>query len=113
MRFAHPDQVANWPAPNFVNPETRGPELYIIYAISAATGTLTLALRLYVRIFQRRWVGLDDYFLIIAWLAIMGDMAVVLWGFRRFNWDRHFWDSYHVEYLVRKWYTHDRWDGSY
>lgn len=101
MRFAHPEEVANWPEPNLINPETRGPEIYIIYAIFAFAATAAVAMRFYIRVFERRWVGADDWMLGFAYLCMLGDMGTVLWGFNRFQWDRHFWDSYHVEYLVR------------
>lgn len=102
MRFAHPDEVAKWPAPNLLNPETRGPEIYIICALFACIATATVGLRFYVRIFKRKWFGLDDYLLLFAFICMAGDMAVILWGYNRFEWDRHMWDSFHVEYLVRK-----------
>ena len=104
MRLAHPEQTADWPEPNLTDPETRGPEIYIIYAVFAAAATAAIALRFYVRLFERRWFGLDDYMLAFAYLCMLGDMGTVLWGFNHFQWDRHFWDAQHVEYLKRMYY---------
>jgi hypothetical protein len=102
MRFAHPEEVASWPAPNLIDPEVRGPQIYIVYAIFICFATCTVALRFYIRIFERRWVGADDYMLAFAYLCMCGDAGTVLWGYNSYEWDRHFWDSYHVDYLVRK-----------
>lgn len=80
MRFTHPDLIATWPSPNLVDPELRGPELYIINSIFAFAASAAVILRLYVRVFVRRWVGLDDYLLAFAWLCGLGDLATVFYG---------------------------------
>ncbi|TID13469.1 hypothetical protein E6O75_ATG11385 [Venturia nashicola] len=92
MRFNHPELLATWPKPNFVDPVTRGPILYVINGIFFALATLTIAIRLYTRVFVRKWVGLDDYLIVFAWLCSAGDMATVFWGYHRLHWDRHIWD---------------------
>jgi hypothetical protein len=102
MRFAHPEDVLKWPDPNFINPEKRGPEIYVILSIFGLLASAAVFCRFYIRIFERKWVGADDYLLGIGYLAMLGDLGVILWGFNRFEWDRHMWDSYHVEYLVRE-----------
>jgi hypothetical protein len=102
MRFAHPEELANWPPTNFVDPELRGPEIYIILSIFCLMATAVIALRLYVRIFERKWVGIDDYMLVFAYFCMLGDVGVVLWGYHRFEWDRHMWDSYNLLNLVRE-----------
>jgi hypothetical protein len=80
MRFSNPEFMAAWPAPNLVNPVLRGPELYIINSIFAFAATLCVGLRFYLRIFERRWFGLDDWLLAFAYICMLGDVAVVLWG---------------------------------
>jgi hypothetical protein len=61
-----PAVVATWPIPNYVDPITRGPELYIINSIWLLIATFAVALRLYSRIWIRNWFGLDDIFVLVA-----------------------------------------------
>jgi hypothetical protein len=61
-----PAIIATWPIPNYVNPVTRGPELYIINSICLFIATLAVVLRLYSRIWIRNWFGLDDAFVLVA-----------------------------------------------
>ena len=68
MQFKHPQVVATWPKPNLIDPVRRGPELYIVNSIFFSLTTLVLMIRLYTRIFVRRWVGLDDALIITAWV---------------------------------------------
>lgn len=57
-----------WPAPNYVNPDTRGPALLVVNAVFITLCTITLFLRLYTRIFIKRWFGSDDVFIILAYV---------------------------------------------
>jgi hypothetical protein len=68
MRFNHPELVAGWPKPNYINPETRGPSLYIVNSMFFGLATVAIAIRLYARIFVRRWFGFDDALVILAWV---------------------------------------------
>jgi hypothetical protein len=65
-----PEVIASWPKPNYVNPQTRGPVVYIINGIFFSLATLTVGVRLYTRIFVRRWFGLDDFFIILAYVRV-------------------------------------------
>ncbi|QDS76340.1 hypothetical protein FKW77_002789 [Venturia effusa] len=95
MRFNDPELVKHWPKPNFIDPETRGPAVYIINSTFFGLATLAISLRLYARIFVRKWFGLDDALIVVAWACIFtaGDMAAVFWGFSHYMWDRHMWDG--------------------
>lgn len=66
MRSPPPDVVASWPAPNFTNPETRGPALIIVEILALSIGCILLGLRMYVRVRITRSVGWDD------WLMVAG-----------------------------------------
>jgi hypothetical protein len=68
MRFFRPELVAEWPKPNYINPETRGPALYIINGLFFTLATFAIVIRLYARIFVRRWFGLDDFLILLAWV---------------------------------------------
>lgn len=58
----------SFPKPNYVDPVTRGPALIIINAIFISLCTIVLFLRLYTRIFIKRWFGSDDVFIILAYV---------------------------------------------
>jgi hypothetical protein len=66
MRLIPFEVMAKWPAPNYDNPETRGPDVVILNSVLIFVVTLIVMLRLYVRVFLlRRW-GFDDFFIILA-----------------------------------------------
>jgi hypothetical protein len=60
------DVLLSYPTPNYENPVTRGPELYILNSIFFAVMLFCVAVRLYSRVFIRRWFGWDDCFLVLA-----------------------------------------------
>jgi len=66
MRSPPPEVVASWPAPNFTNPETRGPALIVVELLALCIGTILLSLRMYVRVRIMRSVDWDD------WLMVAG-----------------------------------------
>lgn len=70
MRFNRPELVAEWPKPNFIDPEVRGPALYIINGTFFGLATLAISIRIYARIFVRRWFGLDDALIVLAWACM-------------------------------------------
>jgi len=63
--------IATWPAPNYINPVRRGPELWIVSCIFLSIATLCVGARLYSRIFIRRWFGADDALIIIAYARLL------------------------------------------
>lgn len=62
--------IASWPTPNYVNPETRDSSLLIVNSILLILASIVFFLRLYTRIFIKRWFGWDDSFMIVTWVAI-------------------------------------------
>jgi hypothetical protein len=67
--------LQSWPKPNYVDPVTRGPEMYIITGIFLAIATLALGTRLYARLFVRRWFGLDDVFILLGYVRFNASLA--------------------------------------
>jgi hypothetical protein len=58
--------LISFPPPNYAHPVTRGPTLYIVNGILIGITIFVVLLRLYTRIFIKRWVGADDVFIVIA-----------------------------------------------
>jgi len=63
-------QLRQWPTPNYVDPERRGPELIVVNSIFLAFATVFIALRLYTRLFVRKWFGIDDIFILLAYVYL-------------------------------------------
>ena len=90
MRLPPPDVVASWPAPNYVDPETRGPALLITVLIIMPIALVTLACRLYVRMYLLRRAGWDDWLMIaaaVSWSRLIG-RSMVLGSLADFRLDR-------------------------
>jgi glucan phosphoethanolaminetransferase (alkaline phosphatase superfamily) len=60
-----------WPAPNYTDPVTRGPELWIVTGLFLFAATLCVSIRLYWRIFLRRWLGIDDILIVLALVSVI------------------------------------------
>jgi len=58
--------ILTFPIPNYVDPVTRGPALTIVNGIFIGIVLAALGLRLYTRLFIKRWFGIDDLFIVIA-----------------------------------------------
>ena len=59
-----------WGHANTVNPERRGPELWIFSNFFLALATFCVGCRLYSRLFVRRWLGPDDYLVILGYVSL-------------------------------------------
>lgn len=63
------EDLAHFPPPNYVNPETRGNGVTILNSIFLAFATIFIALRICSRCFVRKWFGLDDVFIILGFVS--------------------------------------------
>jgi hypothetical protein len=62
--------LLSWPLPSD-HPERRGPEIWIFSAIFVFLTTICVALRLYTRVVIRKWIGLDDCLIIVAYVRYL------------------------------------------
>ena len=72
VRYIPTSVFASWPWPNYVNP-VRHPATNALYAINGVflgIATLAVAARLYTRVILRNWFGLDDLFLVLAFVRL-------------------------------------------
>lgn len=63
--------IANYPTPNYVNPETRGPSLLIANCVMLSISLVVVGIRFYTRIFISRCFGPDDFFILLALVCLM------------------------------------------
>ena len=68
MREIPIEVLFTFPKPNYENPETRGPGLIITIGVFTTLVTIAIALRYYTRIALKRWYGLDDVFIGLAYV---------------------------------------------
>jgi hypothetical protein len=68
MRAISAERFDSWPKANYINPATRGPTIYIINSIFFFMATAAVFLRMYTRIFVRKWFGIDDAAILTAWV---------------------------------------------
>lgn len=66
MRDIPIDVYLSFPSPNFDDPQTRGPALVIVNSIFISLVIIAVALRIYTRVYIKRWFGSDDYFICAA-----------------------------------------------
>ena len=54
--------------PNYDDPPTWGPTVFIVNSIFLFLATIAVGTRLYTRIALRRWFGADDAFIVFAFV---------------------------------------------
>jgi hypothetical protein len=59
---------ANILSPNYENPETRGNALTILNSVFLSFAAIFIGLRLYTRMFVRKWFGWDDVFIVLGFV---------------------------------------------
>jgi len=92
MREVPLSVAVNWPMPNYDNPDTRGGALLGINIALIILVTLAVGTRVWARLSIKKWFGLDDAMIVLAYLFTIGLTAVVLLANRNFGWNRHIWD---------------------
>mgnify|MGYP000920348571 CR=1 FL=1 len=110
MQLPPPSVMANWPTPNYENPETQGLPLIIVNVIFMALISLAVPLRLYSRYVTKGRLGWDDFNMGAAYvrtvdlvqLRATADLCMQICGMAlgvivilanvRFQWNRHLWD---------------------
>jgi hypothetical protein len=92
MRTPPLSVVASWPAPNYKNPETRGPANVIVGSILLFLTALVVALRLYTRKCISYGFGWDDILIMVAWLPAAGFTIVAMVSEFVLGFNRHVWD---------------------
>ncbi|KAH7126850.1 hypothetical protein B0J11DRAFT_287720 [Dendryphion nanum] len=92
MRYVPPEVLLSFPTPNYDDPVTRGHALLVVNSIFVALTVVVVCMRMYTRIYLKRWFGVDDVFILLALVFTLGLTAAVLLANRNFGWDRHIYD---------------------
>ncbi|CUS11174.1 unnamed protein product [Tuber aestivum] len=92
MRNPPPEVYLSWPAPNYVDPETRGPMLIVVPAVLVVISFLIVVLRLYTRFVLIRSPGPDDW--LIGASTVNRDLSSWCTPIAtRYGWGLHIWDN--------------------
>ena len=70
MRLNDPSRILTWPKANYTNPVTRGPDFYIVTGVFLGLATSMVGLRLYARLYIRKWSGYDDLLMGIGFVCV-------------------------------------------
>ncbi|KAG8161875.1 hypothetical protein KVR01_008862 [Diaporthe batatas] len=84
--------LQNWPTPNYVNPERRGPAATIILSVLLGLVTLILIIRIYTRVRISRGFGLDDVLIMFAYIPTAAFAVLSFFAMTKFGWGTHIWD---------------------
>ncbi|KAK8855978.1 integral membrane protein [Apiospora arundinis] len=92
MKFPPPEVIASWPKPDYEHPRAQGPAGEI--AVYALTGVVTvmLAIRMYTRIHITRGFGMDDAFIVTAYIFATGFTGISILASRTVGWGVHIYD---------------------
>lgn len=72
--------LVSWPAPNHVNPETRGPGASYALIVLLALTFIVYTARMWARLIVARNAGLDDSLMSIAMILVIGSTIAVVLG---------------------------------
>ncbi|KAK5095992.1 hypothetical protein LTS08_007874 [Lithohypha guttulata] len=84
--------MATWPQPNYIDPETRGPALFVVSILLIILGAIIISIRTYTRLRITRAFGLDDGLAILAYLLTVALTILVVIGNKVYYSGRHVWD---------------------
>ncbi|KLJ10801.1 hypothetical protein EMPG_13839 [Blastomyces silverae] len=84
--------IKSWPKPNYVDPEAKGHDLVAISITLGLLATIAVGARLWVRLKIQRNPGLDDLFLFLSLIPMLGNTALFVLIGAKHRWHRHIWD---------------------
>lgn len=92
MQLPPPEILATWPAPNYVNPVTRGNAVLIVNVSLFAVALLVIIIRLYTRLRISKSFGLDDWLITAAMVPSTTFAVLSILAEKVFDFNRHIWD---------------------
>ncbi|KAK8100517.1 uncharacterized protein PG998_008085 [Apiospora kogelbergensis] len=92
MKFPPPEVIASWPEPNYENPRSQGPAAEITVYILTGIVTIMIAIRMYTRIHITKSFGMDDAFMLVAYLFATVFTGIAILAERTVGWGVHIYD---------------------
>ncbi|KAF7864530.1 hypothetical protein EAF04_006662 [Stromatinia cepivora] len=92
MQLPSPEILASWPAPNYVDPKTRGKAVLVVNAVLFPVVLFIILIRLYTRLQISKSFGLDDWLIIAAMLPSTTFAVLAVLAEEVFQFNRHVWD---------------------
>ncbi|KAF2398132.1 hypothetical protein EJ06DRAFT_523486 [Trichodelitschia bisporula] len=88
-----PAEMAAWPLPNYVNPETRKTALFVCIGIGIGFALPLVLSRIFIRLRMKGKLGADDWVIVAAMIQILsiGSNALAVYG-THFGGGYHLWD---------------------
>ncbi|TVY83554.1 hypothetical protein LSUE1_G005195 [Lachnellula suecica] len=92
MQLPSLEILASWPAPNYIDPETRGWSNAVVNIVLYPLVCIALGLRVYTRLRISRSFGWDDWLILLSFFPTSAFMVVSLLSEFSLKWNRHVWD---------------------
>jgi hypothetical protein len=80
--------IKSWPAPNYINPETRGNANIILNIVLYALLLFFIGLRIFTRTYLRSSFGADDVFMLLALIPASGFFVISVLADAKFLWGK-------------------------
>ncbi|KAK6335741.1 hypothetical protein TWF730_003119 [Orbilia blumenaviensis] len=90
-----------WPAADLVDPKSRGPRLLSITTVFTTLALITVTLRIYTRARITRYMGWDDWFIMLAMAASFGLYGLQIAAMNA-GWYHHIWDVPYEKFVITK-----------
>ncbi|KAN0104447.1 hypothetical protein V8E51_010192 [Hyaloscypha variabilis] len=84
--------IESWPAPNYINPETRGNANVILNIVLYSLLLFFISLRIFTRTYLRSSFGADDVFILLALIPATAFFVISVLADVKFLWIRHVYD---------------------
>lgn len=76
MKLPPVSVLETWPKSNYLDPETRGNALTVFNSVCLGLMTIILGLRLYTRVFVKKWFGWDDFYIVCAYVGFASSSKI-------------------------------------
>ncbi|KAK8012265.1 integral membrane protein [Apiospora marii] len=92
MKFPPPEVIATWPLPDYEHPRGHGPAGEITVYVLTAIVTVMVAIRMYTRVRIARGFGMDDGFILAAYIFATGFTGISILAEQTVGWGAHIYD---------------------
>ncbi|KAF2120322.1 hypothetical protein BDV96DRAFT_567058 [Lophiotrema nucula] len=94
--------LTQWPAPNYVDPETRSWAAPVVCIVFLALAFGVYVLRMWARLVIAKNAGLDDWLMSAAMIPLVGSTIAVVLGITIYGFQWHAWDQTAETYITTR-----------